>query len=96
MDAPIPGGVNPAKPGSDSSAPTMEACTQLTAFDLLMSEQLEAHKMEFADAKEQLSEAKARATTSGMKSAPPKDPVAVSGKPGTVEAWCSLWISLCD
>ena len=90
MDAPIPGGVNPANPGSGSNAPTMEAWTQLTAFVAQMSEQLEAHKMELADAKQQLSEAKARATTSGMKSARPNKPVAFSGKPGTVEAWCSL------
>lgn len=96
MDAPKPGGVNPANPGLASNALSMEACTQLTAFVTLTSEQLEAHAMDLTGAKQQLSSAKAKGTISVMKSARPHKPVAFSGEPGTVEAGCSNEDFLCD
>lgn len=45
--------------------------------------------VELADAKKQLSDAKARATSGGTTTARPNKPALFSGKPGTVEAWCS-------
>lgn len=84
---------NPAVSGTDtgsaSTTPSAESWNQLTAFVAQISAELEAHKVELADAKEQLSDAKANATTGGTATARPNKPALFSGKPGTVEAWCS-------
>lgn len=54
-----------------------------------MSAEIEAHKAKLADARKQLSEAKAKNTADATPSARPKKPAQVSGKPGILEARCS-------
>lgn len=61
----------------------------MLAFVSQMSAELEAHKVELADAKKQLSDAKAKASSGGATTARPNKPALFSGKPGTIEAWCS-------
>lgn len=54
-----------------------------------MSAELEAHKVELADAKTELAHAKANAVGGGSGAARPNKPALFSGKPGTIEAWSS-------
>lgn len=49
-----------------------------------MSAELEAHKVELADAKKQLSDAQAKTTGAGTTTARPHKPALFSGKPGTI------------
>lgn len=67
-------------------APTMESWNQLSAFVAQMGRELESQKIELAETKTQLVKAKAKAESTGAR---PNKPTPFSGKPGTIEAWCS-------
>ena len=66
----------------------MESWNQLTSYVNQMGEEIKAHKTELAETKAMLAEAKAQ-SSGGSSSARPHKPILFSGKPGTVEAWCS-------
>eukprot|EP00170_Pyropia_yezoensis_P001257 contig_5590_g1261 len=66
----------------------MESWNQLSAFFAQMNRELESKKIELAETKSQLVEAKTKAAA-GSTAARPNKPSPFSGKPGTVEAWCS-------
>lgn len=83
-----PAGASQAGSSSTPAAPTMESWNQLSAFVAQMSRELESQKIELAETKTQLVEAKAKAAA-GSTAARPNKPSPLSGKPGTVEAWCS-------
>lgn len=83
-----PAGAGQAGSGSPPAVPTMESWNQLPAFVAQMSRELKSQKIELAETKSQLVEAKAKAAA-GSTAARPNRPSPFSGKPGTVQAWCS-------
>lgn len=78
-----------SNPASSSTAPTSENWNQLAAYVQTLGDEIKSCKAELEETKEQLAVARNQAALAGSIAAKPNKPTLFSGKPGTVEAWCS-------